>query len=164
MSLLVPQPLTRKSFAPFGDAIETTGITPLNINQGYAFRFDDLAKIDVSKESGEVKTSLFIATPRPTPVAIAMMERHPLGSQLFHPLQDRPWLVVVCSDPSDTSSFRAFEATGRQGVNYHRGVWHFPLIVLDKDSRFIVVDRKGPGNNLEEVALKVPLHLKPEIG
>jgi ureidoglycolate lyase len=163
MSLLALQPLTRKSFAPFGDVIETTGVQPLNINQGFALRFDDLAKIDVSTEQGETKTSLFVANPRPIPIAIAMMERHPLGSQLFYPLQDKPWIVVVCSDPGDESSFRAFEASGRQGINYHRNVWHFPLIVLDKDSRFIVVDRKGPGNNLEEITLKTPLHVKPEI-
>jgi ureidoglycolate lyase len=30
-------------------------------------------------------------------------------------------------------------------------VWHHPLLVLNADCRFLVVDRKGPGNNLEEV-------------
>jgi ureidoglycolate lyase len=161
MSLLTPLPLTRKSFAPFGDVVDTAGLEPLNINQGFALRFDDLAKIDVGSESGEVKTSLFTANPRPHPIAITMMERHPLGSQLFYPLQEKPWLVAVCVDPHDESTYRVFEATGRQGINYNRGTWHFPLIVLDKESRFIVVDRKGPGNNLEEVALKAPLHIKP---
>jgi ureidoglycolate lyase len=78
------------------------------------------------------------------------MERHPLGSQIFYPLQDQPWLVVVCGDPEDASSFRAFQATGRQGVNYARNVWHHPLLVNANESRFFVVDRKGPGNNLEE--------------
>ena len=58
------------------------------------------------------------------------MERHPLGSQIFHPLQDRPWLVVVCADPLDAGSYRAFHATGLQGINYGRNVWHHPLLVL----------------------------------
>jgi ureidoglycolate lyase len=69
---------------------------------------------------------------------------------LFFPLQDRPWLVVVCSDPADPSSYKAFRASGLQGVSYARNVWHHPLIVMDPLSRFIVVDRAGPGNNLEE--------------
>ena len=88
-----------------------------------------------------------------TPIDIALMERHPLGSQLFAPMQDRPWLVVVCGDPRDASTYRAFRATGRQGVNYARNVWHHPLLVLDANSLFLVVDRAGPGNNLEEVEL-----------
>ncbi len=87
------------------------------------------------------------------------MERHPLGSQAFVPLQDRPWLVVVCAAPDDLASYRAFTATGLQGVNYARNVWHHPLLVLDSQSRFFIVDRKGPGNNLEERWLDQPLTL-----
>ena len=59
--------------------------------------------------------------------------------------------ILVAEDVNDIKSYRAFTATGRQGVNYARNVWHHPLLVMDADSRFIVVDRKGPGNNLEEV-------------
>ena len=87
------------------------------------------------------------------PIAISLMERHPLGSQLFFPLQDLPWLVLAAGDVHDASSFRAFTVSGRQGVNYARNVWHHPLLVLDAASRFLIVDRKGPGNNLEEVWL-----------
>jgi ureidoglycolate lyase len=79
------------------------------------------------------------------------MERHPLGSQMFYPLQDRPWLVLVAEDVQDMASYRAFTASGRQGVNYARNVWHHPLLALDPESRFLILDRKGPGNNLEEV-------------
>jgi ureidoglycolate lyase len=78
------------------------------------------------------------------------MERHPLGSQLFMPLNGAPWLVVVCTDPDVPSSYRAFAASGRQGVNYARNCWHHPLLVIADASPFLVVDRKGPGSNLEE--------------
>jgi ureidoglycolate lyase len=145
------QPLTQEAFAPFGEVIETNGRTPLHINQGFALRFDDLAKIDVASEGGDVKTSIFVAKARPQPLTVTMMERHPLGSQLFYPLQDKLWVVLVCTHPQDPASYRAFLASGQQGVNYARNTWHFPLIVFEDESRFIVVDRKGPGNNLEEV-------------
>ena len=92
-------------------------------------------------------------------MSIALMERHPLGSQMFVPLQQRPWLVLVCADPRDPASYRAFRASGVQGVNYARNVWHHPLLVLDRDSRFLVVDRAGPGNNLEEFDLDAARHL-----
>jgi ureidoglycolate lyase len=160
MKVLRPEALTTEAFAAFGDVIEESGRTPLEINQGFARRFDDLAGIDVAAESGQVKVSLFNASRRPQPIAIDMMERHPLGSQLFYPLQQQPWLVVVCRDPEDVTSFKAFIATGLQGVNYNRNTWHFPLLVTNSDDRFIVVDRKGPGNNLEERKLVVPLLLQ----
>jgi ureidoglycolate lyase len=143
-------PLTGPAFQPFGDVIELEGAHHFPINQGFAERFDDLARIDVE---GTVKVSLFVAQPRPQPIAIEMMERHPLGSQFFYPLQDRPWLVVVCGDPHQPQSYRAFSAGGRQGVNYARNCWHHPLLVHDADSRFVIVDRKEPGHNLEEVSL-----------
>ncbi|MFN4141467.1 ureidoglycolate lyase [Aestuariivirga sp.] len=150
MRLLAPEPLTRAGFRPFGEVIETEGASAITINQGFAQRFNDLAHVDVATEGGETNVSLFLGQPRPVPIAIRLMERHPLGSQLFYPLQDRPWLVLVAADPHDVASYRAFAATGRQGVNYARNVWHHPLLVFDAESRFLVVDRKGPGNNLEE--------------
>jgi ureidoglycolate lyase len=143
-------PLTKAAFAPYGEVVETLDVEPLRINQGFALRFDDLANVDVGESGGAANISLFSGTPRPAPIAIKLMERHPLGSQLFFPLQNRPWLVLVCGDPGDEASYLAFSATGEQGVNYSRNVWHHPLLVLDAASRFLVVDRKGPGNNLEE--------------
>jgi ureidoglycolate lyase len=153
MRLLRPEPLTRPAFMPFGDVIEMAGSSPITINQGFAQRFNDLAHVDVAMEGGSTNVSLFLGTPRPLPIEIKLMERHPLGSQMFVPLQDRPWLVLVAEDVHDFASYRALTATGRQGVNYARNVWHHPLLVFDADSRFLIVDRKGPGNNLEEVWL-----------
>jgi ureidoglycolate lyase len=144
-------PLTKQGFAPFGNVVETGGARHFPINQGFAERFDDLAHVDVAAEGGAVNVSIVVGKPRPQPIALKLMERHPLGSQIFLPLQERPWLVVVCIEPADFTSFRAFSATGGQGINYARNVWHHPLLVLDDESRFLVIDRKGPGNNLEEV-------------
>ena len=153
MRLLRPVPLTREGFRPFGDVIEMEGAAHYTINQGFTERFNDLSFVDVGPEGGTTNVSLFLGQPRPSPIAIKLMERHPLGSQAFVPLEDRPWLVLVAEDVHEFGSYRAFTATGRQGVNYARNVWHHPLLVLDADSRFLIIDRKGPGNNLEEVWL-----------
>ena len=149
-------PLSAAAFAPFGDVIEIDGAERLEINQGTCERFHDLAKIDVSDNEGQAIVSLFRAQPRPAPIRLEVMERHPLGSQVFFPLQDRDWLIVVAqkdSDPTRLENLHAFRATGRQGINYAKGVWHHPLLVLDPGSMFLVVDRKGSGNNLEEMLL-----------
>jgi ureidoglycolate lyase len=148
--MLLFAPLTKAGFAPFGDVVETGDVKPKLINEGFAERFDDLANIDVAAEGGEVNVSLFVGSARPAPLVIKLMERHPLGSQLFMPLNETPWLVVVCADPGIPSSYRAFAASGRQGVNYARNCWHHPLLVVGDVSPFVVVDRKGAGDNLEE--------------
>ena len=160
MRLLRPEPLTREAFRPFGDVIAMEGAAHYTINQGFTERFNDLYAVDVALEGGATNVSLFLGQPRPSPIAIKLMDRHPLGIQSFVPLQDRPWLVLVAGDVHDFASYRAFTASGRQGINYARNVWHHPLLVLDADSRFLIIDRKGPGNNLEEVWLEdTPLHL-----
>jgi ureidoglycolate lyase len=150
--------LTRQAFAAFGDVIEMMGAEHFPINQGYAERFNDLARIDTGAEGGEANVSLFRGRPRPLPVEIGFLERHPLGSQAFYPLQDRDWLIVVSEPglPPSAGTLRAFRASGRQGINYARNIWHYPLLALDTESDFLVIDRKGPGNNLDEVGLAQP--------
>ena len=151
MRRLPIEPLTSAAFAPFGEVIDTSG-QPLVINAGFARRFNDLCGVETA-EAGQTNVSLFVARARALPLTITMMERHPLGSQAFMPLQDAGWLTVVCADPDDADSYRAFAATGVQGVNYARNTWHFPLITFGEGDRFMVVDRKGPGDNLVEHAL-----------
>ncbi|MGC2780468.1 MAG: ureidoglycolate lyase [Bradyrhizobium sp.] len=157
MHKLTPLPLTKAAFARFGDVIETDGAPPIEINQGFARRCNGLAAVDVTSGGAAVNISLFEAKPRPLPIEIRLMERHPLGSQLFMPLQDQPWLVLVCDDPREPASYHAFLASGRQGVNYARNAWHHPLLVFD-ESRFMVIDRVS-ADNLEEVWLDQPLFL-----
>lgn len=148
--MIAVEALTRAAFAPFGDVIETEGARHYPINQGTTERYHDLARVVAEGENARVLVSLFVAEPRPAPLTISMLERHPLGSQAFYPLQDEEWLVVVGTSPSP-EALRVFRASGRQGVNYAPGTWHHPLIVFSPGSRFLVVDRGGDGVNLEEV-------------
>jgi ureidoglycolate lyase len=158
---LAIEPLTRAAFSRFGDVIEMAGARPYPINQGFAERFHDLARIDTAPENGETIVSLFRGKPRSLPIEITFVERHPLGSQAFYPLQKRDWLIVVADStmPPTGKTLRAFRASGQQGINYARNIWHYPLLVLDQDSDFLIIDRKGPGNNLEEVQLPEPAFL-----
>ena len=49
---------------------------------------------------------------------------------------------------------RAYLSSGSQGVNYRRNTWHHSLIAIERLSRFLVVDRGGPGENCEELTLE----------
>lgn len=150
--VLDPRPLTREAFAPFGEVIATEGAHSYPINEGTTTRFHDLADVDVATEGGRPLISIFRATARPRPIRLWLMERHPLGSQAFYPLSDHDWLVVVAAgdDALASENLVCFTASGRQGVNYRRGVWHHPLLVLEPAQDFLIVDRGGPGENLQE--------------
>ena len=158
-SIPSPAPVLRA----FGEVIETEGAHHYPINQGYAERFHDLARIDTLAAGGETIVSLFHGKPRPQPIEIrfrrASSARQPgflssAGSRLAHRRRRNG------RRPS-TATLRAFRATGRQGVNYARNVWHYPFSSLTSESDFLIIDRKGPGNNLEEVALPLPAFLVP---
>ena len=56
-------------------------------------------------------------------------------------------------DPAQEAAVRAFQAGPGQGVNFAAGTWHHFNLALDGESDFLVIDREGPGENLEEVAL-----------
>ncbi len=146
-------PLTRGAFAPFGDVIEAEGSAAFTINDGFATRHHDLAEVDVLEAGGRPLLNIFHARPWPQPIGIRMLERHPLSSQAFVPLSDRPFVVVVAApgDQPEPAQIHAFVTNGRQGVNYRRGVWHHPLLVLDREADFVVIDRGADGENCDIV-------------
>ena len=68
------------------------------------------------------------------------------------PLDPATRFLVVVAEAADAQP-RAFLARGGQGVNYRRGTWHHPLIALDRQGDFLVIDREGPSPDCEEVDL-----------
>ncbi|MEM8686681.1 MAG: ureidoglycolate lyase [Pseudomonadota bacterium] len=149
---LTVRELNTSTFAAYGDVIETSGFNSFFINQGTTERFHDLAEVDVGDREGRPIISIFRGQAFSLPIPITMLERHPLGSQAFIPITPYPWLLVVAPAEADGSPGvpEAFLAGSHQGVSYRKGVWHHPLLALHKTSDFIVVDRGGEGENLEE--------------
>ncbi|KQV30134.1 ureidoglycolate hydrolase [Rhizobium sp. Root73] len=155
--ILTIEPLTQAAFAPFGTVIEADPETMRLINGGSTERFHALGRADVAGDDARVIINIFRGQPRSFPYSVMMMERHPLGSQSFSPISGGSWLAVVAPDDGGKPGLpRVFLATGAQGVNYGRNVWHHPLMAVGAVSDFLVVDRDGPGNNLEEVFYDEP--------
>lgn len=156
---LIAQPLTRESFAPFGSVIEPYEVTEQTekncyvINNGYATRHHALAK--ASLDGGEVGMSIFMAKPRQLPIDLTVMEYHPFGSQAFFSMAGQDYVVVVAPKgeaPQSPEDLSVFYAKSTQGVQYDPGVWHHPLMALNVESPFLVVDRiNGDGNNCIEM-------------
>ena len=160
--VIKPKPINKENFIKFGDMITTDDIKPLEINDGYAKRYDGIANLDAKKDDGESIISIFSALKRSFPMKVDMMEKHPLGSQAFIPMKETTFLAFVApkGDEPDLNKVEAFIIPKGVGVNYNAGIWHFPLIATE-DMNFLVVDRKGSGDNLvieniekEEVILK----------
>ena len=147
--IITPIPITKENFAKYGDMISTKDIKPLEINNGYAKRYDGIANLNTSSDNGETTISIFSALKRNFPMKIDMMEKHPLGSQAFIPMKETTFLTFVApeGDFPDLSKIESFIIPPGIGINYNPGIWHFPLISTE-DMNFLVVDRKGPGDNL----------------
>ena len=152
MRKLIIEPLTKEAFAPFGDVIETDGSDHFMINNGSTMRFHRLAEVETAQPDDKAIISIFRAEALPMPLTITMLERHPQGSQAFIPLLGNPFLIVVAplGDAPESELTRAFVSNGRQGINYPRGVWHHPVLTIEKRDDFLVVDRSGTGNNCDE--------------
>src|SRR6202008_1511006 len=89
------QPLTRDAFRPYGDVLEVGDTRHYTINQGWAERYADMAKLDLLEAGGQPNIGIVRAKARPMPLKVVLMERHPLSTQMFIPLAPRPFLVLV---------------------------------------------------------------------
>lgn len=164
MPLRIPaQPLTPDAYAPYGRVIMASpqGEPGRPANQGTARRFDHLAAVEnLRPASAALNVCVFRCAPRapeplpwsedapgaadaaatPGALDVALLEKHPASTQVFLPMSARRFLVVVAlglgDDRPDLSTLAAFVAEGPQGISYHPGVWHHPMIALDAPADF----------------------------
>ena len=158
MTRIVAQPITGQAFAPFGDVLDTAGAPDRMINDGMCGRYHDRARLDFG--DGRAGVSLFDAEPRALPYAFDLVERHPGGSQCFVPMSATPFLVIVAPDEEGIPGRPlAFLTRAGQAVNFLRGTWHGVLTPLHAPGLFAVIDRIGPGENLEEHRFSSPFEV-----
>ena len=140
------RPMDADAFAPFGTLLEAGRGEARTINTGLCTRWHDQARPDIA--DGAASIAVFDAQPRTLPYRLDLIERHPQGSQAFVPMAHVPFLVIVAEGPE--AAPLAFVTRPGQGVQFHRGAWHGVLTPLHAPGLFAVVDRVGPGANLQE--------------
>ena len=147
--IIKPVNINKSNFSTYGDLISTNNVNPMDINAGYAKRFDNLANLNTSKDGGKAIVSIFSALKRNFPMKIDMMEKHPLGSQAFIPMKETTFLCFVAppGESPQIDKIQSFIVPPKTGINYKPGIWHFPLISTE-DTNFLVIDRRGEGKNL----------------
>jgi ureidoglycolate lyase len=149
---LIPQNLSAENFALYGDILSTNSEMKI-INNGFAQKHFNLCAIDSRIEDGLSAVHIYVAKKRVFPLHINMLEKHPFFSQAFIPRTTTPFLAVVAlgEDEPDLNTLKAFITDGNQGVHYKRGIWHFPLISLEENEQFIVIDRMNSVNTKNKI-------------
>jgi ureidoglycolate lyase len=138
---LHPRALTPEDFAPFGAVIASRSepSRPCNHDTGQAW--DELALLESLRgESAKATASLFRLAPHLEPrLEVRWLERHPHSTQLFAPMNAGRYLVVVAlgGDAPDLSTLAAFIGEARQAMTYAPGVWHHPMVALDREIDFV---------------------------
>lgn len=131
---IVPQPLTKEAFAPFGDVIDMPSAA------GRVYYNEALGNLR-SHATGSVSVALKAET-RDRPVKSQEMERHAFSSQTFIPVDVGRWLIVVAPHAAaggpDMVRACAFVADGTKGVTYKANTWHHGLTTLDRPGSFAV--------------------------
>jgi ureidoglycolate hydrolase len=137
--------LTRLAYAPYGSVIAAEdGIPTLSANLGTAERYNHLGKLE-NRRGEQAQANLCVFRSQPftgKTFEVKILERHEHSTQVFIPMTgSERYLVVVCQggDTPDLNTLKAFIARKGQGITYHPGVWHHPLIALDQVTDFACV-------------------------
>jgi ureidoglycolate lyase len=134
---IIAIPLTDKEFAPYGQVIHAKSKGGQSINDNTGKRYNYIAKLSNPKR-GKANMSFIRINPLQTPIKLDYLERHVYTNQMFSPMSASRYFVIVClgEKAPDLSTLKVFMATGKQGVNYNIGTWHFMLTALDQVSDF----------------------------
>ena len=159
--LIAPVEITAEAFAPFGTLIDAAAVKPEAINDGTTLRHSDLAALDLRGGTRDPVIGIYVASARRFPLRIAKLERHRQAAQVFLPLGNHRFVVVVApgGETPDWTALRAFVTTPGAGVALRRGCWHHGLIALGDGDRFAVIEGGGYRADTEEVAAPRPLEL-----
>jgi ureidoglycolate lyase len=121
------QPMTRETFAPFGEIIGERG------------------PIDIDLDGGDA--SFVAQTVEQRPMTFDFLGRHRRTEQVFSPLGGAKTVLAVAmpteGDLPDSNKMAAFLVDGSCAFKLHRGTWHTSAFPLADSASFLVVDREG---------------------
>jgi len=157
------RPLNPDDYAPYGQVVAPQDGARRPANQGTATRFLEVVDLVNARASARPHLSIYrCETPGRTKLVLRLLERHPHSTQVFLPCGAARYLsVVALGDPSpDLQTLRAFVVDGEVGISYRPGVWHHPMIPLDRVTSFWSwVFEDGTDADCEEVVLEPAIQL-----
>jgi len=135
-------PISEAAFTGYGCVVQV-GSLGLVVNDGTARRYDiDRFPAKEADPALALITSVFQVDAVTLPRTARIMERHNRTAQLIVPISVSERIVIVCRSGNhgtpDLQTLSAFRLTGEQGVIYRPGVWHHPIMALDRKALFLV--------------------------
>ena len=121
------QPMTRETFAPYGEIISERGPIDIDLDDGQA--------------------SFVTQTVEKRPMTFDFLGRHCRTEQVFSPLGGAKSIIAVAmpteEESPDANKMAAFLVDGNCAFKLHRGTWHTTAFPLQDSASFLVVDREG---------------------
>ncbi|MEP7271489.1 MAG: ureidoglycolate lyase [Acidobacteriota bacterium] len=120
-------PMTRESFAPYGQMVGERGQVEVDLDGGPA---------SVAAQSIEAREMTF-----------DFLGRHMRTEQVFSPLGGSRSVIAVAPPSADGGidlmRLAAFLIDGTSAFKLHRGTWHTSAFPLEDRASFLVLDRDG---------------------
>lgn len=128
------RPLTAAAFAPYGDVLAPPRDAP---------QIDFAAQLRNIRAEARPNLAVSRIEPVALPYTAPVLERHEHSAQVFVPLAGARMLLLVCLPAEDglprLDTVAAFLGDGSAGINYHLGVWHHPMRVVDRAGEFVML-------------------------
>jgi ureidoglycolate lyase len=160
------QPLTKKSFVPFGVILTSEGRERLPINT-----YGD--KLDLYREpfASDQPVEWFIVQGRVREMQALFLERHQHITQAFIPLNGDGFIMVVArADAPETNGLvnldelHAFEIPGNTAIQLYRNTWHENPFPVKDNQTFLVTSHqaltRGHQQNPDASLAQLPLDLE----
>lgn len=140
--------ISKENFSNYGELISINNNEPENA-QTPQFHFD-LARIEVLGNNSDARLNIIKTTKKNFPLKIDMMEMHPFSSQVFLPMSETDFIVLVApiDKKPDLDKIEVFKISKGDGINIKSSIWHFPLIST-QNAQFITIDKKDAKTNIE---------------
>jgi ureidoglycolate lyase len=157
------QPLTSEAYAAFGEIVSARGQAAA-ANQGTAQRFNHLAELSNLRPKATTNVCMYRCTPAAKgDFTATLLERHAHSTQLFVPMNAARYLLIVAQGGTepDLATVKAFIAGPDQGITYRPGIWHHPMVVLDREADMACwVCEDGTSEDCETRTLSAPLTIQ----
>ena len=127
-------PISASAYQPYGEFLDASVADP---------RLNFTVDLDNPRDQARLNLAMIRTQPAAFPLEVAEMERHPFSIQVFIPLADTDYIVVVARDDGqgrpDAATLAAFTVPQGLAISYRSDTWHTGMASLDRVGRFAMV-------------------------
>lgn len=145
---LVTKQISESAFKKYGYVLDYKNANPQPINNGTCIKYDLKYNLKTLGLEGDYHAKIYISEKMRFPLKIEILERHPKGIQMFYPVNNTPFIVIV-APPSiniDENKIESFFVPEGVGIILNAGSWHHSLLALADNASYLVIENDVNGN------------------